>query len=79
LTRDRLLDAVCRISNWPGIEIVHIGEESHTQAITLLRGRQDKGWSLVDATSFIVMEHRKIREALAHDRHFGQATFTQLL
>ncbi len=79
LTRERLLEAVEGISNWPGIEIVHIGEESHARAITLLRGRLDKEWSLVDATSFIVMEQRKIREALAHDRHFGQATFIQLL
>src|SRR5437588_4372187 len=60
LTRQELLKAVETISNFPGVEVVHIGEERHALAITLLRGRLDKDWSLVDATSFIVMRQREI-------------------
>ena len=39
----------------------------------------DKGWSLGDCVSFVVMEHRSITEALAHDLHFVQAGFRALL
>ncbi len=50
LTRRELFDVVDRISKLPGVEVIHIGKESHTFAITYLRGRLDKEWSLVDAT-----------------------------
>jgi len=38
----------------------------------------DKGWSLVDCISFLIMEARGLREALATDRHFIQAGFQTL-
>ena len=79
MTRQGLLKAVDDISNLALVEIVHIGEESHAQAITLLRGRLDKEWSLVDATSFNVMTQRDILEALTTDHHFEQVRFIKLL
>jgi predicted nucleic acid-binding protein len=79
LTRERLFDAIDKISKWPGIEIVHIGEESHAVAITLLRNRLDKKWSLVDATSINLMQARRIHEALTTDHHFEQAQLIKLL
>ncbi len=79
LTRDRLFEAVDKISHWPGIEVVHIGEESHAVAITLLRSRLDKTWSLVDATSINLMYERGITEALTTDHDFEQAQLTKLL
>lgn len=79
LTRQELLKAVDEISKLPRVEVVHIGEESHAFAITFLRGRLDKDWSLVDATSFNVMHQRGIREALAADLDFVQAGFVKLL
>jgi len=79
LTRQELLNAVDAIVNLPGVEVVHIGEESHALAITLLRGRLDKEWSLVDATSFNIMTERGITEVLATDSDFVQARFTKLL
>lgn len=79
LTRRELLGAVDEIARLPGIEIVHIEEESHAQGITFLGKRLDKDWSLVDATSFNVMHQRGIREALATDLDFVQAGFIKLL
>jgi predicted nucleic acid-binding protein len=38
-----------------------------------------KEWSLTDCISFVVMNERKIRRALAYDHHFEQAGFEPLL
>jgi predicted nucleic acid-binding protein len=44
----------------------------------LLEARLDKSWSLVDATSFVVMRRFGIGEALTPDHHFEQMGFTRL-
>jgi predicted nucleic acid-binding protein len=79
LTREELFKAVDQILKLPTIEIVHIGEQNHTAAITYLRGYLDKEWSLVDATSFNIMRHRGIVKAFATDYDFVQAGFEKLL
>lgn len=79
LSREDLLNTVDRIIHSPDIEVVHIGEKSHSIAILFLRKRLDKQWSLVDATSFNLMNERGIREALTTDHHFEQAKFIKLL
>jgi predicted nucleic acid-binding protein len=45
----------------------------------LLSSREDKNWSLVDCSSFVVMQQRNITEALTNDYHFEQAGFVRLL
>lgn len=79
LARWDLLRAVDEISKLPGVEIVHIGEKTHSVAIAFLLERIDKDWSLVDATSFNIMEQRGITDALATDLDFAQAGFIKLL
>jgi predicted nucleic acid-binding protein len=39
----------------------------------------DKGWSLTDCSSFILMEQERLTAALTYDRHFTQAGFQILL
>jgi uncharacterized protein len=39
----------------------------------------DKGWSLTDCASFIIMEDEGLTVALTHDHHFIQAGFQALL
>ena len=58
---------------------MHISKEIDTKAWELLINRQDKEWSLVDCSSFIVMQDRKITESLTNDHHFEQAGFIRLL
>jgi predicted nucleic acid-binding protein len=60
-------------------ELVWIDEETCQRGWELYRERPDKGWSLVDCTSFVVMQERGITEALTSDHHFEQAAFTKLL
>lgn len=63
----------------PYVEVVHVDVSLDAQAWQLLTQRQDKAWSLVDCSSFVVMQHRGLAEALTTDHHFEQAGFVRLL
>jgi predicted nucleic acid-binding protein len=63
----------------PYVEVIYISKETDKSEWELLTQRQDKEWSLVDCSSFVVMQQRKITEALTGDRHFEQAGFVRLL
>ena len=62
-----------------GITIIPQTTRLFRVALERYRARPDQAWSIVDCASFILMEERGIREALAFDRHFEQAGFTVLL
>jgi predicted nucleic acid-binding protein len=49
------------------------------QGMTLFAARPDKEWSLTDCISFVVMQRRRIVEALTGDHHFEQAGFAAML
>jgi len=49
------------------------------QAWELLKNRPDKEWSLVDCSSFVLMQQRGMIEAFTTDHHFEQAGFMRLL
>jgi predicted nucleic acid-binding protein len=61
------------------VAIVRASSELFDAGFDLYRARPDKEWSLVDCTSFIVMESRNITDAFTEDRHFEQAGFVKLL
>lgn len=71
-----LLDA---LEQDPQVEIVSLSEELYERALELFRNRSDKDWGLVDCLSFIVMQKRRLTEALTTDEHFEQAGFRALL
>lgn len=60
-------------------EIIYIDPALHDRAWHLFVARPDKLWSLVDCSSFVVMQERGISEALTTDHHFEQAGFVRLL
>lgn len=63
-----------------GLSVERVRVEDETNAITLLRAHSDKGYSLCDSLSFVVMERLGINEAIAFDRHFREyGRFTILL
>jgi len=57
---------------------VYIERAIDDEAWGLLESRLDKQWSLVDASSFIVMKQSGMTEALTTDHHFTQAGFTRI-
>lgn len=61
------------------LEILPVSAELVRRALGLRNQRLDKGWGLTDCISFVVMQERGIRDALAADRHFEQAGFRALL
>lgn len=63
----------------PNVKIIPLSEDLYTRAFHLYCERPDKEWGLTDCISFIVMQDRKITEALTTDDHFQQAGFQALL
>ena len=78
-SRSRIFGILNTIKTAPYIQILHIIEEIDSAAWTLCQSRSDKPWSLVDCTSFVLMQQLNIQQALTTDRHFEQAGFIRLL
>ncbi|MCY7346132.1 MAG: PIN domain-containing protein [Pyrinomonadaceae bacterium] len=61
------------------IIVISMTNELYDKAFEIFRSRPDKEWGLVDCVSFVVMQERKITDALTADEHFTQAGFRALL
>jgi len=59
--------------------VVPTAESSFEQAFRLYKERPDKRWSLIDCSSFALMNRFGIEGALTSDKHFEQAGFRALL
>ena len=59
--------------------VLGTSQELFLAGVELYRVRGDKGWSVTDCMSFVMMKRRGITEALTGDRHFEQAGFRALL
>lgn len=59
-------------------EIVVVAQTSDyfQRGLAKYRQHDDKEWSLVDCTSFLIMEERGIQSVLTGDHHFAQAGYT---
>ncbi len=79
IPRPQLFQYVDAVKTASYVTVVHIDGAMDAAAWFLLKSRSDKSWSLVDATSFLVMRQLGILESLTSDRHFEQAGFIRLL
>ena len=79
LPRREVIKAINALKSDAAVEIVHVDASMDNVAWQLLEKRFDKEWSLVDASSFILMEQFGMTEALTTDHHFTQAGFIKLL
>jgi uncharacterized protein len=61
------------------VEVISCRHEIVLEAIALYGSRLDKGYSLTDCISMIVMKEFRINEILTHDEHFNQEGFKILL
>lgn len=71
--------AVEGISKDPNVTVIPQTRDQFRRALQRFKDRPDKEWSLTDCASFLVMEERSLKEALAHDHHFEQSGFQALL
>jgi predicted nucleic acid-binding protein len=63
----------------PIIQVVPQSRESFLGALDLYASRLDKGYSLVDCRSMVLMRELGIEDVLTGDRHFAQEGFRLLL
>lgn len=79
LPRERIFNHINIVRQNLYITHVHIDSAIDQSAWELCQNRSDKPWSLLDCSSFIVMQQMHIQQALTTDRHFEQAGFVRLL
>jgi predicted nucleic acid-binding protein len=72
------VDFLDRLDRSRQTRIVRISERLEDEALAWLRRRDEREYSLVDATSFALMRSLRIREALAFDGDFAAAGFIEL-
>ena len=78
-TRTGFLNTLAALESDPMVTINGHEQQLYEGGIELYRNRPDKDWSLIDCISFVVMEKRKMTDALTGDHHFEQAGFKALL
>lgn len=66
------------IEDSPRLEVVAVSQEQETAALRWLRRHDEREYSFVDASSFVLMRALRIREALAFDGDFSAAGFQEL-
>ncbi len=79
LWRERASVFLERSRSSAGLRVIQDSDRLFERGSELYRSRNDKGWSLTDCISFIVMADEGLTEALTGDHHFEQAGFTALL
>ncbi len=62
----------------PNIQIISYTTEIRQKGIDLYEQRPDKGYSLVDCISMMIMKEMGVSEVLTNDKHFAQEGFTIL-
>lgn len=60
------------------IQLIHVDENLFRDGWDYFRQHADKGFSLTDCISFVVMKQLGVTAALTFDRHFAQAGFSKL-
>ncbi len=61
------------------VEIIPASSNLFSLGLELYKSRADKEWSLVDCTSFVVMDEHGLIDGFTEDHHFEQAGFTKFL
>lgn len=78
LPRPQIIAFIDALKAAPHVEVIHIDTHLDASAWALLKTYTDKKWSLVDASSFVVMTNYGMKEAITADHHFTQAGFVRL-
>ena len=79
VARKTAAETVIGLKNDSSTEVIEQSTAQFAKAVDRYGSRLDQTWSLVDCSSFVLMEERGIRNALAYDIDFVQAGFKALL
>ncbi len=60
----------------PAMDVYWVSEETHRQAVQMLMASNRRQLSLVDCSSFVLMNALGISTVFSFDQHFAQAGFT---
>ena len=66
------------VESTPRLRLRFVSTELERDALAWLHRHDERPYSFVDATSFVLMESLRIREALAFDGDFSAAGFVEL-
>lgn len=77
--RSRFVQLMETLRADPACTIVPPSPALFDAGVSLYAERSDKGWTLTDCISFVVMHQYGLTDALTGDRHFEQAGFNPLL
>jgi len=72
------VDFLNGIQRSPRVQIVFFGPDIEEDAVRWLRRHDERAYSFVDATSFLVMRDLKIADVLSFDSDFSAVGFRQL-
>ena len=77
--RREALQIIKHLMTQEQFNLIYHGKYLFHLALERFEDRQDKGYSLTDCMSMIVMENNAVQEVLTSDKHFRQAGFTILM
>ena len=77
--RGRVREFILQLRGTPACEVIPATREGLDRALDLYQQHADKGWTLTDCVSFVIMRERNVTDALTGDKHFEQAGFVTLL
>ncbi len=63
----------------PSAVVLPAARSAFLRALERYKERANRGYSLTDCNSMLVMEDQGIKDVLTHDEHFQQAGFQALL
>lgn len=78
ILRGKVIELYQNILDEPNIQLIAYNQELRQAGIELYKKRPDKGYSLTDCISMVVMKKLNISEVLTNDKHFSQEGFTIL-
>jgi predicted nucleic acid-binding protein len=79
LIRAAAIEMVEAIRNNSQVTVVPQSRCTFSRSLAFYKARPDKGYSLTDCASMLLMRERHLSEALTTDRHFEQEGFVALL
>ena len=78
ILRGKVIELYQNILDEPNIQLIAYNQELRQAGIELYQKRPDKGYSLTDCISMVIMKKLNISEVLTNDKHFSQEGFTIL-